>query len=90
MTNILFIIDTKGKNIDIHEEKISRFDHEQEVLFLPFSKFLIVSKTIKKYGKKDIYEVKLEGKDELHERGNISSVSLTREELYSSYDLSDK
>ena len=90
MTNILFIIDTKGKNIDIHEEKISRFDNEKEVLFLPFSKFLIVSKSIKKYGKKDIYEVKLEGKDELHERGNISSVSLTREEVYTFYDLNVK
>ena len=90
MTNILFIIDTKGKNIDIHEEKISRFDNEEEVLFLPFSKFLIKDKTKKKYGSKEIFEVQLEGKDELHERDNISSVSITREEIYAFYDLCDK
>ena len=89
-SNILFIIDTEGKNIDIHEEKISNFENEQEVLFLPFSKFLIVSKTKRKLDKKEIYEVKLEGKDNLHERGNISSVSLTREEIYLSYDIAEK
>ena len=55
-----------------------------------YSKYLIVSKTKKKLDKKAIYEVKLEGKDNLHERGNISSVSLTREEIYSSYDISEK
>ena len=79
--NILFIIETKGKNIDIHEEKISKFDNEEEVLFLPFSKFLIVSKIKKKLGTKEIYEVKLEGKEELHERGKISSVSISWDEF---------
>ena len=41
--NILFIIKTKKNNIDIDEEKISKFN-EKEVLFLPYSKFLIKGK----------------------------------------------
>lgn len=54
--NILFIIETKGKNIDIDKEQISKFANEEEVLFLPYSKFLIKGKKksylkIKKYMK---------------------------------------
>ena len=80
--NILFIINTKGKNIDIDLEHISKFENEKEVLFLPYSKFLIKSKIKKIFNNKEIYEVKLEGLDDEHERGNINLVPASREEIY--------
>ena len=68
--NILFVIETKKNNIDIDNEQISKFE-EKEVLFLPFSKFLV--KSVKKiiFENNEIYEVKLEGLDEVHERNKI-------------------
>lgn len=73
--NILFIIETKKNNIDIDIEQISSFN-EKEVLFLPFSKFLV--KKIEKiiFKKKEIFEVKLEGLDDEHERSNIKQVPI--------------
>ena len=41
--NILFIIKTKENNIDIDLEQISKYN-EEEVLFLPYSKFLVKKK----------------------------------------------
>ena len=78
--NILFKIKTKGNNIDIHKEGISHFN-EKEVLFLPYSKFLIKSKDKKCFLNKEIYEVELEGLDNEHERGNIKSFSFLIIEL---------
>ena len=73
--NILFIIETKGKNIDIDKEQISKFANEEEVLFLPYSKFLIKSKKKKVFNNKEIYEVELEGLDK-NDRENIKNISL--------------
>ena len=72
--NILFVIETKKNNIDIDNEQISKFE-EKEVLFLPFSKFLV--KSVKKiiFENNEIYEVKLEGLDEVHERNKIKQVT---------------
>ena len=67
--NILFIIKTKKNNIDIDMEQISRFENEREVLFLPYSKFLIISKTKKYFNDTEIYEVKIEGIDDKHDGG---------------------
>ena len=74
--NIIFIIETKKNNIDIDLEQISKFP-EKEVLFLPFSKFLV--KSVKKimFNVNEINEVKLEGLDEQHERSNIKQVPMT-------------
>ena len=58
LKNTLFIIQTKGKNVDIDLEDISQND-EKEVLFLPYSKFLIKSKEKKIFRNKEIFEVKL-------------------------------
>ena len=68
--NILFLIETKKNNIDIDNEQISKFE-EKEVLFLPFSKFLVKSVKTIIFENKEIYEVKLEGLDEEHERNKI-------------------
>ena len=74
--NVLFLIETKKNNIDIDIEGISKFGNEQEVLFTPYSKFLIknIDKTI--FMNKEIYEVRVEALDENHERDNIKSISL--------------
>ena len=76
--NILFIITSKKLNIDI--EDISKFS-EKEVLFLPYSKFLIISKEKKLFNNKEVYEVKIEGLDEQHERENIKTISILAEFL---------
>ena len=78
--NILFIIKTKENNIDIDLEKISNFD-EKEVLFLPYSKFLVKRNEKKIINNKEIYEVELEGLDKNHERKNIKSWKISTEEL---------
>ena len=58
--NILFIIETEKNNIDIDNEQISKFD-EKEVLFIPFSKFLVKNKKTINFQGNEIYEVELEG-----------------------------
>ncbi len=79
--NILFWIKSKGNNIDIDSEKLYFFD-EKEVLFIPFSKFLITSKEKKMYKNKEIYEVKLEELDTIDKREKIKSYDITMEESY--------
>ena len=74
--NIIFEIETKKNNIDIDEERISKFE-EKEVLFLPFSKFLVKSKEKINFKSRQIYNIKLEGLDEQHERKNIKQVPMT-------------
>ena len=71
--NIMFLIETKKNNIDIDNEQISKLE-EKEVLFLPFSKFLVKSKEKIIFNGKQIYEVKLEGLDEQDERKDIKQV----------------
>ena len=73
--NILFIIETKKNNIDIDIEQISKFP-EKEVLFLPFSKFLVKSIGKIMFNKNEIFEVKLEGLDDSHERNKIEKVPM--------------
>ena len=65
--NILFLIKTKEYNIDIDLEQLYFYD-EKEVLFLPYSKFLVKNKEKKIHKNKEIYEVKLEGLDKKNER----------------------
>ena len=77
--NVLFSIKTKTNNIDIDAEKISKFENEKEVLFLPFSKFLIEDVVPKMFLNKVVYEIKLEGLDNEHERGNIHNVIVPNE-----------
>lgn len=60
------------------------------MLFLPYSKFLIKSKKQKKFKNTDIFEVKLEGLDDEDERGNISSIPLSKEEMYTIFNNIDK
>ena len=79
--NILFVIKSNENNIDIDSEKLYFFD-EEEVLFTPFSKFLIKGKEKKNYKNKEIYEVKLEGLDKMNERGKIKYYNITGEESY--------
>ena len=79
--NILFLIKTKEYNIDIDLEQLYFYD-EKEVLFLPYSKFLVKNKEKKIHKNKEIYEVKLEGLDKKNERGNIKSLNLSQEEFY--------
>ena len=74
--NIIFLIETKKNNIDIDLEQISKYP-EKEVLFLPFSKFLVKSVKKTMFKGNEINEVKLEGLDEQHERGNIKQVPMT-------------
>ena len=79
--NVLFLIKIKHKNIDIDREYIY-FNDEKEVLFLPYSKFKIESKEKKIYKNKEIYEVKLEALDDIHERENIKSIKIESEDNY--------
>lgn len=69
--NVLFIIKTKTNNFDIDEEKISKFENEKEVLFLPYSKFAIKRVELKSFMNKEIYEIELEDLNNEHERENI-------------------
>ena len=87
LKNILFIVSTRKNNIDMDAEKISRFEDEKEVLFLPYSKFLIKDKRKIHFNGKEVYEVELEGIDDKHERENISSDTLTKEDLYALYEI---
>ena len=84
--NILFIINSKGENIDIDSEKISSFN-EEEVLFLPYSKYEVKSKEKKIFNNKEIYEVKLEQMDKQDERGNIKPLNIASEEIYRIFDF---
>ena len=77
--NILFIIETKKNNIDIDYEQISKVENEKEVLFLPYSKFLVKSIKKIKFKGKEVFEVNLEGLDENHERDNIKAIPLLNE-----------
>ena len=70
--NVLFIIKTKTNNIDIDAEHISKFENEKEVLFLPYSKFLVTKIEQKRFINKDIYEIEIEGLDNEHQRDNIN------------------
>ena len=70
--NVLFIIKTKANNIDIDAEHISKFENEKEVLFLPYSKFLVTKIEQKRFINKDIYEIEIEGLDNEHQRDNIN------------------
>jgi len=42
--NAIIIIDSKGNNIDIDLEKISKYQKEREVLFIPFTPFKVIKK----------------------------------------------
>ena len=79
--NIFFVIKTKEYNIDIDSEELYFFN-EKEVLFLPYSKYLVKNKVNKVYKNKQIYEVTLEGLDKMNERGNIKSLHLSNEQIY--------
>ena len=78
--NILFIIKTKENNIGIDLEQISKYN-EEEVLFLPYSKFLVKKKGKTIFNNKEIYVVELEGLDKMHERKNIKSCHISSEEM---------
>lgn len=56
-------------------------------MFLPFCKFLVKSKIIKKFINKEIYEVELEEIVEINERKNIKSFNISMEQSYSLFDL---
>ena len=49
--------------------------NEEEVLFLPYSKFLIKNKKKKLFKNKEIYEVELEGLDK-NDRENIKNINM--------------
>ena len=42
--NALIIIHSKGKNIDVDSEKITKYLKEKEVLFIPFTPFKVIKK----------------------------------------------
>ena len=77
--NVLFIIKTKGYNIDIDAEQISKFENEKEVLFLPYSKFLIEKVEKTKFMNKDIYEIEIKGLDNENQRENIKRMYIPGE-----------
>ena len=68
--NVLFIIKIKTNNIDIDAEQISKFENEKEILFLPYSKFLVKKIEQKRFINKDIYEIEIEGLYNEHQRDN--------------------
>lgn len=89
--NVLFIIETNENNIDIDSEYISRFQNEREVLFIPYSKFLVIKKQkiifkFKDGNNKEIYEIKLKGIDDSHERKKIKKFSLSGEQIKIMYE----
>ena len=88
LKNTLFIIQTKGRNIDIDLEDISQSD-EKEVLFLPYSKFLIKSKEKKIFKNKEIFEIKIEDLYDKDERKNIEKFNINSEEFYLALYFSD-
>jgi len=77
--NVLFLAKTKKYNIDLDIEKISKFDYEKEVLFLPFTKWLVKGKEKKNFNGKEIYEIKLEALDLENERSKIKALSIPSE-----------
>ena len=87
--NILFSIKTKKNNIDVDKEKISYFADEEEVLFLPYSKFLIKSKGKIIINNKEVYKVELEGLDNEKEREKINSIEFSKENLQVYLGLSE-
>ena len=42
--NALITIDSKGNNIDVESEKITKYLKEKEVLFIPFTPFKVIKK----------------------------------------------
>ena len=81
--NVFFIIETNENNIDIDVENISEFKNEKEVLFIPYSKFIVVNKTKKIFnsGNKEFYEIKLKSVDDQHERNKIKIVSYSGKQM---------
>ena len=49
--NALIIIDSNGNNIDVELEKITRYQKEREVLFIPFTPFKVIKKYKSNIGK---------------------------------------
>ena len=47
----LIIIDSKGNNIDVDSEKITKYQKEREVLFIPFTPFKVIKKYKSNIGK---------------------------------------
>ena len=81
--NVFFIIETNENNIDIDIENISEFKNEKEVLFIPYSKFIVVNKTKKMLNSenKEFYEIKLKSLDDAHERNKIKIVSFSGKQI---------
>jgi len=75
--NILFIINSKKNYIDI--EEISKFQKEKEVLFLPYTEFLIKSKRKIIFKGKYVYEVQLEALNDQRKRENIHPNCIVKE-----------
>ena len=75
--NILFVINSKKNYIDL--EEISKYKNEKEVLFLPFTEFLVKSKKIIIFKRKKVYEVQLEELDEQRKRENIQPKPIANE-----------
>ena len=90
--NVFFIIETNENNIDIDIENISEFKNEKEVLFIPYSKFIVVNKTKKMLNSenKEFYEIKLKSLDDAHERNKIKIVSFSGKQLKKLRELSFK
>ena len=87
--NVFFIIETNENNIDIDVENISEFKNEKEVLFIPYSKFIVVNKTKKIFnsGNKEFYEIKLKSLDDGNERNKIKIVSFSGKQMKKIHEL---
>ena len=87
--NVFFIIETNENNIDIDIENISEFKNEKEVLFIPYSKFIVVNKTKKMLNSenKEFYEIKLKSLDDAHERNKIKIVSFSGKQLKKLHEM---
>ena len=87
--NVFFIIETNENNIDIDIENISEFKNEKEVLFIPYSKFIVVNKTKKMLNSenKEFYEIKLKSLDDAHERNKIKIVSFSGKQIKKLHEL---
>ena len=81
------MIITKGglqNNIDIHLEKMSRYPNEEEVLFLPFCNFKIISFDKVKEGNLSYYKLVLENESD------SSLIEQYREEIIKTFDFERK
>ena len=81
------LIITKGglqNNIDIHLEKMSRYPNEEEVLFLPFCNFKIISFDKVKEGNLSYYKLVLENESD------SSLIEPYREEIIKTFDFERK